>query len=240
METTSRVALIAERTTLTALALFVSGPLLVHLLGVPPLAGFYTFGIGLLLGLVALLLGLLGLFLTRPATGRGGRGRSLLAVGVGAPMLVAVVSVNARGIGAPPINDITTNVDDPPTYVAIRELQPERDYSYPGAAFADAQRIAYPDLATIELARSPEQAFADARRAADALGWEVVGEEPESGRLEATDTSVIFEFVDDVVVRIRPSGAGSVIDVRSKSRDGRGDVGVNSGRIRAFRDVLSE
>jgi uncharacterized protein (DUF1499 family) len=44
--------------------------------------------------------------------------------------------------------------------------------------------------------------------------------------------------VDDIRVRVRPSGEGSVVDVRSKSRVGRGDVGANAARIRAFEQAL--
>jgi uncharacterized protein (DUF1499 family) len=49
-------------------------------------------------------------------------------------------------------------------------------------------------------------------------------------------TSRVFGFEDDVVIRVRPApaGSGSVIDVRSKSRDGKGDLGVNAERIRTF------
>ena len=51
---------------------------------------------------------------------------------------------------------------------------------------------------------------------------------------EAREVSRIFQFVDDIVVRVRPMATGAVIDVRSKSRDGRGDLGENAKRIRAF------
>ncbi|MBW2399988.1 MAG: DUF1499 domain-containing protein, partial [Deltaproteobacteria bacterium] len=44
--------------------------------------------------------------------------------------------------------------------------------------------------------------------------------------------------VDDIVVRVRRDGADSIVDVRSKSRDGRGDMGANAARIRLFRDEL--
>ena len=59
------------------------------------------------------------------------------------------------------------------------------------------------------------------------------------GRLEARQESGLFRFVDDVVVRVRPAPGGSVVDVRSKSRDGRGDMGVNAKRIRAFQKALT-
>ena len=57
---------------------------------------------------------------------------------------------------------------------------------------------------------------------------------------EAAVTSPTFLFVDDIVVRVRPEGDGSRIDVRSKSRDGKGDLGMNAKRIRAFARSVAE
>ena len=71
-------------------------------------------------------------------------------------------------------------------------------------------------LAPFALARPPAQTLAEVRTAAEALGWEVIAVHPADGRLEATHTTAIFRFVDDVVVRVRPaSGSGSLVDVRS-------------------------
>ncbi|NQY90706.1 MAG: DUF1499 domain-containing protein, partial [Deltaproteobacteria bacterium] len=53
-----------------------------------------------------------------------------------------------------------------------------------------------------------------------------------SGRLEASAPASIFHFVDEVVVRVRAPAEGTRVDVRSRSRDGRGDLGVNAARIR--------
>ena len=86
----------------------------------------------------------------------------------------------------------------------------------------------------MSLALSPSAAFARASAAADALGWETTNSDADGGILEASATTAIFQFVDDVVVRIRPGADGSAVDVRSKSRDGGGDVGANAARIRAF------
>ena len=115
----------------------------------------------------------------------------------------------------------------------------ERSLAYPGEATASAQRAAYPDLTPIRVAAPPPEAFARALAAAEAEGWEITYREPGSGSFEALERSRIFHFVDDVVVRVRPAAGGSVIDVRSKSRDGRGDLGINAARIRAFRDAIT-
>ncbi len=240
METRSRVAVLAQRLGLAGVALFVLGPAINQVPGVPPLAGFYTFALGLLDGLLALFLGLVALWLTRPASGVGGRGPALLGVGIGAALFVVVIVINSGGMGGPRINDITTDTADPPDFVAIARIESGRDYSYPGDSFSEQQRAAYPDVATFELPVPPDQAFASVRQAALDLGWEIVEEDPAGGRLEATHATAVFRFVDDVVVRIRPGGAGSQIDIRSKSRDGQGDVGANAARIRVFRAAIAD
>jgi len=71
------------------------------------------------------------------------------------------------------------------------------------------------------------------------MGWDVVARAPAEGRLEAIDTSKWFGFRDDIVVRIRPDGAGSKVDIRSKSRVGRSDLGVNARRLRDFTHRLN-
>jgi len=224
---------------LVGLALFMLGPILNHVPGVPPMVGFGLFALGLLDGIVALLLGLVGLLRTLPGSGRSGRGGAVMGIVTGVAMLAFVAVINSGGMGGPRINDITTDTEDPPVFVAIAERESARDYSYPGATFSEQQRAAYPDVVTIDLAMPPEQAFAAVRAAAEELGWEIVQEDAASGRLEAMQTTAVFAFVDDVVIRVRPGGAGSLVDMRSKSRDGKSDVGANAARIRAFRTAVT-
>lgn len=217
------------------------GPLLIHLGWVAPLFGFqWMFLLGLLEGLVALLLGLGALWTTRPKAGRAGRPLAWFGVAAGALLLGIGVAAAAPGAGLPAINDITTDPDDPPRFVAAREAPANRgeDMAYP-EAFAPQQRAAYPDLEPVRVSSPPARALELAEETARAQGWEVVDVEPKAGRLEARETSTVFRFVDDVVVRVRPApGGGSVVDVRSRSRDGRGDLGANADRIRAFVEAL--
>ena len=85
----------------------------------------------------------------------------------------------------------------------------------------------------------PAQAFERAERTARAMGWQIVAAVPDALRIEATDTTLLFGFKDDVVIRIRPSGQGSVVDVRSLSRIGGSDIGTNARRVRRFLDRLA-
>ncbi|MDJ0851165.1 MAG: DUF1499 domain-containing protein [Myxococcota bacterium] len=234
METPSRVAVWAGRIGLLGVLLGVGGPALSQL-GTPAIVGFYAFALGGLFGLLALVLGAIGLLTTRAAPGRSQAVRGML---FGAA-LVAALAYGARpGAGLPPINDITTSPDDPPEFVTIAANRGV-DMSYPGAEFAEQQQRAYGDLQPLTLDLPPGQVYQQAREVASALGWDVVAEDPMGGRIEASHSTRVFRFVDDVVIRIRPvRGAGVVVDVRSKSRDGRGDLGANAARIRAFQDAL--
>jgi len=135
----------------------------------------------------------------------------------------------------PRIHDISTDTDNPPRYVAVLPLRKgaenSTDYS---AEVAAQQKKAYPDIAPVLLDLPPAEVFARAERAARAMGWDIVAVAPEDLRIEATDTTLLFGFKDDIVVRVAPSGNGSRVDVRSLSRVGKSDFGVNANRIRKF------
>jgi uncharacterized protein (DUF1499 family) len=187
-------------------------------------------------GLAAAVLSLVGVFLTRPGSAR--QGFALAITGL-------VISVTVFGIPwlwqrtarqVPPIHDITTDTETPPTFVAILPLRADapNPSEYGGPEVAAQQRAGYPDLGPLTLKSSPQQAFERALAAARAMGWALVAAEPAEGRIEATDTTFWFGFKDDVVIRVKPENDGSRIDVRSVSRVGRGDVGTNAKRIKAF------
>ena len=139
----------------------------------------------------------------------------------------------------PSIHDISTDTGNPPRYVAVMPLrkgaQNSTDYS---ADVAEKQKKAYPDIAPATLDVPPAQALQRAERAALAMGWDIVAVASEDLRIEATDTTLLFGFKDDIVIRIAASGRGSRVDVRSLSRIGGSDLGVNANRIRAFMKQL--
>jgi uncharacterized protein (DUF1499 family)/uncharacterized membrane protein YgdD (TMEM256/DUF423 family) len=135
----------------------------------------------------------------------------------------------------PQLHDISTDGVNPPAFEAVVPLR--RGASNPidyDPATAAQQRQGYPDIAPLELALTPAVAFDNAERAARAMGWQIVQTAPDKLRLEAIDTSLLFGFKDDVVVRVTPKGSGSVVDVRSLSRVGGSDFGANARRVRAY------
>lgn len=233
----SRVATTGAVIAAIAVSLPAIGILGIHAGALTPMQGFTCFTAGAVLGgLGSLLLGAIGAFLTRGGRDPEGRMRAWIALGGGAALLGSLAIAGSPGAGLPPINDITTDLADPPRF----EGDPSgrgRDMAYP-EDWKPLVREAYPDLVSIELDASVPEAMQRVARAAEELGWTVTRNDPEAGTLEARDATAIFQFVDDVAVRVRPRANGSTVDVRSKSRDGRGDVGANAARIRALRSAL--
>jgi uncharacterized protein (DUF1499 family) len=188
---------------------------------------------------LSLAAGALAVLATTAALAQGSRrtlALAVLALVVGLVGFAVPWRMQQQAHRVPPIHDITTDPDDPPAFVAVvaRRTGARNPVQYAGAAVADQQRRAFPDLVPLRVAAPPERAFAAVEAAARALGWEIVAAVPSEGRLEATATTAWFGFKDDVVVRIRAEGAGSRVDVRSLSRIGVGDLGTNAVRVRAF------
>jgi uncharacterized protein (DUF1499 family) len=143
-----------------------------------------------------------------------------------------------RAQHAPPIHDITTDTENPPafeTLAAAREAAPNA-VEYPGEAVARQQHEAYPDIQPVILDLPLGFARDVAEAAALDMGWEIAHNS--LTRIEATDTTTWFGFKDDVVIRLSETDGGTRIDVRSASRLGRGDVGANAARIRAYFEAL--
>ena len=80
--------------------------------------------------------------------------------------------------------------------------------------------------------------FASAREVVADKGWALVDASEADGRIEATAETGWVRFKDDVVIRVQPTAAGTRIDVRSKSRVGRGDMGVNARRVQNYLRAL--
>ena len=211
--------------------------------------GFWHFrtGFGLLrwaayagIGVTALSLPVL--WLSRPGQKRS---RALvlgvLALLVSAPVFLIPLGWRMQAGEVPPIHDITTDTNDPPRFQAIVPLRADapNPVEYPGAEVAEQQEEAYPDIRPAVLDIPSGRAYERALATARDMGWEIVEADPEEGRIEATDRTFWFGFTDDVVIRLTPSGERTIVDVRSKSRVGRSDVGTNAERIRSYQERLT-
>lgn len=215
-----------------AVAALIVGPLIAWLRLVPAIRGFGLFALG---GILATLVGLAAI--VQLVRGRGlGLGR-LAAVLAGA----LFVANAARGAGVPPINDFTTDLKDPPVFrhAATLPANQGRNLDYP-ADFVSIARACCDDLRPVRLAMRPPEAFALAKQvAAQMPNWTITSEDPASGTIEAVSTTRLFGFQDDVAIRVRDGGDVSIVDMRSKSRDGKGDLGTNAERIRRYVATLA-
>jgi uncharacterized protein (DUF1499 family) len=145
-----------------------------------------------------------------------------------------------RAQRVPPIHDITTDLDNPPTFIAVVPARADAPNTLERAPDLSAlQRKGYPSLQPVTLPLPIDQAFDRALTVAQASSWEIVATDKATGRIEATDTTRWFGFKDDVVVRLTPWGSGTRVDVRSVSRVGVSDVGMNAERIERFLGQLA-
>jgi uncharacterized protein (DUF1499 family) len=186
-------------------------------------------------GLAAVALALLATILANRFGARGPRSAGIAAFVLGLIVVGPPLYYWRLVDQVPRIHDISTDTDQPPLYVAVlplrRGAENPVDYS---AEVALLQKKAYPDITPALLDLPPAQAYARAERAARTMGWEIVAAVPEELRIEATDTTLLFGFKDDVVIRVSAANSGSRVDVRSLSRVGRSDFGVNANRIRKY------
>jgi len=164
---------------------------------------------------------------------------ALGAIAVCAIVIAMPLNQRMKARGVPPIHDITTDTQDPPAFVDVLPLRKDAanpaDYEKDGGAKIAAQQAkAYPDIKPLELSMSPAEAFDKALAVVRKMGWDVVAEAKADGRIEATDTTFWFGFKDDIVIRIRATASGARLDIRSESRIGLSDIGVNARRVRAF------
>ena len=103
----------------------------------------------------------------------------------------------------------------------------------------------YPDIQPQRFNRPMKEVFDTALAVAKDSGWEIrlteaVTGEPVQGTIEATATTRLFKFKDDVTITVTSESGASVVNVRSKSRIGKGDLGTNARRIRAFQAELAK
>jgi uncharacterized protein (DUF1499 family) len=168
---------------------------------------------------------------------KGIAGRALITL----PGTLLLLSVLASRGDYPPIHDITTDTRDPPVFTAAEQQRgPEANTLEIDADVTALQQKAYPDLHTILSEMSIDEAFDRALQVAGDMGWDIYHQDRNAGVIEAVDTTTIMTFKDDVVIRVRSNAQGTLLDLRSVSRVGIGDIGANAKRIRAFQQKFGQ
>ena len=153
-----------------------------------------------------------------------------------------------RALIRPALNDISTDIDDPPTFSRSRAaLEARGGRIPPDVARGEARSSSATPIRRSR--RSPstsrrKQAFDLVRKAPPNRGWQIIeaarpGGRVGLGRIEAVDRTFLLRLPDDITVRIRPRADGARIDVRSASRIGQHDLGQNAQRIQRFLEEVS-
>ena len=217
------------RLSLLAVLMLVLGPLLALSDVLPGVRAMLVFALAAPVGFVGLVAGIVAVL-----RGKVRAGVVAMALGFGC-ILVVLLPVIRTG-GRPPINDISTDLEDVPAFTAAGSL-PEnrgRELGYP-EAFKPIVKQFYPDLRPLRLDAPPDVVFQRALDVARAQPrWEVTHVDAQARTFEGVARSRVFNFRDDFVVHVGPEGAGSRVNMRSKSREGRGDLGANAKRIEGF------
>ncbi len=213
-------------------------------------AGFFTFQLALmglaagsLIALAAMGFGLIEMFRARKdkkaqtAPTAAGTTLGFLVI---MPVLITILS----SIGTPMIHDIATDLEHPPEFIAIKALRSATDNPLDrsqSVTLTAIQKQSYPDIESLLIDRPFDVVFEQIVELVKKRGWEVVVISAANGRIEATDTTPIMGFKDDVVIRVNREANRTRVDMRSVSRVGKGDLGTNAARIRSFlNDLISD
>jgi hypothetical protein len=209
----------------------------------PALATFFgalaLAGLSILLGLAA--------FAAIWQNGSRGMSRILLALLIDAAILAYPGYLGLKYRKLPAIHDITTDPIDPPRFEALARLRTGEGVNpavYAGLYSAEQQRLAYPDIDTVELEISPQRAFDVTLALVTKRKWVIIDERPPQpprniGRIEAVARTPIMGFREDVSIRVTADGEDSRVDIRSSSRYFESDLGSNAARVSKLIDDIN-
>jgi hypothetical protein len=210
----------------------------------PALATFFgalaCAGLSILVGLAA--------FVAIWRNGSRGMSRILLAMLIDAVVLAYPAYLGLQYRKLPPIHDITTDPIDPPRFEALARLRTGDGANtavYAGLYSAEQQRLAYPDIETVELDVSVQRAFELTSQLVARRKWLVIDERAplpprQIGRIEAVARTPIMGFREDVSIRFTADGDdGSRVDIRSSSRYFESDLGSNAARVNKLIDDIN-
>lgn len=189
---------------------------------------------------VALLFVVRALFLFWHHGGRGG-GTLVFAVLILLLVLAPFGITGYRAITLPMLNDVSTDMDDPPELAiaaplrvvgmnVIEPFTPER---------RKLQEDAYPEVTGRRYEAPIVQVAEVVQDLLDGRGWTIVGQEnlPADATeisIEAQASSPLLRFPADVVVRLIDEDTSTYVDMRSASRYGPHDFGDNAARVESF------
>ncbi|MBV1906785.1 MAG: DUF1499 domain-containing protein, partial [Pseudomonadales bacterium] len=140
-----------------------------------------------------------------------------------------------KATSVPAIHNISTDQINAPVFDKVLALRiGDNPVEYDVDVLGELQSSAYPGVIPLETSLDTVASMERTEEVLANMGLEIINSDYDEMRVEATATSLLFGFKDDLVVRIRATSEGSVIDLHSVSRVGQSDLGVNAKRILQF------
>ena len=167
---------------LALLLLAIAGP--VYRVGFPLAAAFTLLRWAAYAGIAAAALALVGVAVSY---WHGRRAATLLAV-VGLAMACIAAGVPyywlRTAMSRPPIHDISTDLENPPTFVAVLPLRKDAPNGVePSRETAEQQRKGYPDITPLTLPQPPGVVFDRALQIVQEMGWQIATADRAAGRV---------------------------------------------------------
>jgi|GEM_PF-6449151 len=139
----------------------------------------------------------------------------------------------------PLIHDVSTDIVLPPQFRYVKGLRHTKNHPLEyDSQTAQLQRSAYPSIQPLFFDLPPSILLAAIEVLVSNESWMLHYVDLRRGVIEASESTPIIGFVDDIVIRVQASGTGSRVDIRSASRVGVSDLGVNASRIARFSAAL--
>ena len=237
----SQLALWSRRLAIFAGTAVIIGLGLAHSHKIEIESALSVLGAGLILACVALLLAGSALMVIWDE-GRRGLGQALSASLIALLLLCLPGYLALLAFQLPILNDVTTDLSDPPSFSRSASALAQRSMETPAdrpQTLREEQRRAYPDIQPILLDLEIDEAWRLIKQTLAAIGWRQIDQTPPGGRtgiahLDAISQSLLLALPQDLTIRLKPLVGQTRVDVRSASRYGRHDFGSNADQIRRF------
>lgn len=198
-------------------------------------------GAGVLIGLAALVVGLVA-FVRIWMTGDRGWRPASVGVGVGLICLAPLVSAAVMAVRYPPVHDVSTDFDRPPPILGEVRFGLGAGYSDP--VIRERLANAFPNAVARDYPLPATETFALVAELAALRGWHTIEErapvdDPDVGWLNAIAMTWLG-WRDEISIRVQTAPGGARVDIRSVSYEGAHDLGANGLRIEEFLLALDE
>jgi plasmid stabilization system protein ParE len=180
-------------------------------------------------------------------TGRKGAGRASAGLLFALAVLAYPAALAERAQRSPPLDDVSTDLTDPPAFSLSRRALEARDRATPESLPASARELqarAYPKILPILIDLDGPEAFAAVEKAIRAAGWRIVetelpGRRSRQGHIDAIAKSFFLGLPYDITVRLRPLVGQTRIDLRSVTRAHAFGLSDNPRNIDVFEKALA-